>query len=52
MDSPFVDSIALVEMPKKISFPNMKMYDGTTDPTDHIVSYKHCMFAAAILREQ
>lgn len=38
-DSPFVDSIALVEMPKKFSFPNMKMYDGTTDPTDHIASY-------------
>ena len=40
VDSPFVDSIALIEMPKKFSFPNMKMYDGTTDPTDHIASYK------------
>jgi len=51
-DSPFVDSIALVEMPKKFSFPNMKMYDGTTDPTDHIASYKQRMFTAAIPREQ
>ena len=51
-DSPFVDSIALVEMPKKFSFPNMKIYDGTTDPTDHIASYKQRMFTAAIPREQ
>ena len=39
-DSSFVDSIALIEMPRKFSCPNMKMYDGTTDPTDHIASYK------------
>ena len=51
-DSPFMDSIALVEMPKKLSFPNMKKYDGTTDPTDHIASYKQCMFIAAIPHEQ
>ena len=51
-DSPFVDSIALIEMPRKFSFPNMKMYDGTTDPTDHIASYKQQMFTAAIPREQ
>ncbi|KAL5569099.1 hypothetical protein UlMin_025674 [Ulmus minor] len=51
-DSPFVDSIALIEMPRKFSFPNMKMYDGTTDPTDHIASYKQRMFTAAIPREQ
>ena len=40
VDSPFVDSIILIEMPRKLSFPNMKMYNGTTDPTDHIASYK------------
>ena len=51
-DSPFVDSIALVKMPKKFSFPNMKMYDSTTDPKNHIASYKQCMFIAAILCEQ
>ena len=39
-DSPFVDIITLVEMPKKFSFSNMKMYDGTTNPTGHIASYK------------
>ena len=50
-DSLFVDSIALVKMPEKFSFPNMKMYDGTTDPTDHIASYKQHMFMNAIPRE-
>ena len=48
-DSPFVDSIALIEMPRKFYFPNMKMYDGTTNPTDHIAAYKHRMFTVAIL---
>ena len=52
VDSPFVDSIALVEMPKKFHFPNMKSYDGTIDPTDHITSYKQRMFIAAITCEQ
>ena len=51
-DSPFVDSITLIEMPRKFSFPNMKMYDGTTDPRDHIASYKQQMFIAAIPREK
>ena len=50
-DSPFVDSITLVKMPKKFSFPNMKMYDDTTNPKDHIASYasyKQRMFTSAI----
>ena len=33
----FIDSIELVEMPRKFSFSNMKLYDGTTDLIDHIV---------------
>ena len=40
IDSPFIDVIALIEMSKNFSFPNMKLFDGTTDPTDHITSYK------------
>ncbi|KAK4857821.1 hypothetical protein QYF36_006812 [Acer negundo] len=39
-DSPFVDDIALTEMPRKFNFPNMKQYEGTTDPNDHIAQYK------------
>ncbi|XP_057811678.1 uncharacterized protein LOC131025917 [Salvia miltiorrhiza] len=50
-DSPFVDEIALVEMPVKFNFPSMQMFDGTTDPTDHIAQYKQRMFIAAIPRE-
>ena len=40
-DSPFIDEITLVEMPWKFSFPNMKLYDGTSDPNDHIAQYRH-----------
>ena len=50
-NSPFVNSITLVEMPKKFSFPNMKLYNGTTAPIDHITFYKQCMFTATIPRE-
>ena len=51
-NSPFIYSIALVEMPKKLLFLNMKTYDGTTNPTNHIASYKQRMFMATIPREQ
>ncbi|XP_062088680.1 uncharacterized protein LOC133795242 [Humulus lupulus] len=50
-DSPFVDDIALVEMPKKFNFPNMKMFDGTSDPDDHIAQYRQRMFTVAIPRD-
>ena len=39
-------------MPKKFSFPNIRMYNITIDPTDHIASYKQQMFTVAISREQ
>ena len=47
----FIDALTLVEMPRKFTFPNMKPYDGTTDPTDHIALYKQRMFIAAIPRD-
>ncbi|KAK1563896.1 hypothetical protein Q3G72_034840 [Acer saccharum] len=50
-DSPFVDAIALIEMPRKFNFPNIKQYEGTTDPDDHIAQYKQRMFTAAIPRD-
>ena len=31
-DTPFTDEITLIEMPKKFSFPSIKVYGGTTDP--------------------
>lgn len=39
-DNPFMDEIALVHMPQKFSFPNMRMYDDTSDPDSHVTLYK------------
>ena len=51
VDSLFIDNIALVEMPQKFSFPNMNLYDGTTDPDDHIAQYKQRMSTTTIPRD-
>ena len=48
---PFTNNIALVEMPQKFSFPNMKLYNGMTDLDDHIAQYKQQMFMTAIPRD-
>ncbi|KAK2643060.1 hypothetical protein Ddye_024823 [Dipteronia dyeriana] len=50
-DSPFVEAIAIIEMPRKFSFPNMNQFEGTTDPADHIEQYKQRMFTATIPRD-
>ncbi|KAL5778952.1 hypothetical protein ACOSQ2_009689 [Xanthoceras sorbifolium] len=50
-DSPFVHAIALVKMPRKFNFPNMKPYDRTTDPNDHIAQYRQRMFTTVIPRD-
>ncbi|KAF3566075.1 hypothetical protein DY000_02014740 [Brassica cretica] len=50
-DTPFTDNIALIEMPRKFSFPNIKIYDGPGDPDDHIAQYKQRMLAVALPRE-
>ncbi|CAI9785161.1 unnamed protein product [Fraxinus pennsylvanica] len=50
-ESLFVDEIALIEMPKKFSFPNMKVYDGTIDSDDHIAQYRQRIFTAVIPRD-
>ena len=50
VDLPFTNNIALVEMPKKFSFPNMKLYDGTMDLDNHITQYCQRMFTTAIPR--
>ncbi|XP_074297479.1 uncharacterized protein LOC141628206 [Silene latifolia] len=42
-DSPFVDDIALIGVPKGCVTPTMTLYDGTTDPLDHINHYKQKM---------
>ncbi|XP_048598067.1 uncharacterized protein LOC125578954 [Brassica napus] len=50
-DTPFLEEIFSVEMPRKLSFPSIKMYDGTGDPDDHIVQYKKRMLAVALPKE-
>uniref|UniRef100_A0A0D3A8S2 Retrotransposon gag domain-containing protein n=1 Tax=Brassica oleracea var. oleracea TaxID=109376 RepID=A0A0D3A8S2_BRAOL len=50
-DSPFVKGITSVKMPRKFSFPNIKMYDGTGDPDDHIAQYKQRMLAVVLPKE-
>ncbi|KAK9697961.1 hypothetical protein RND81_08G073100 [Saponaria officinalis] len=50
-DSSFADSIALKEIPKKFTVPGMRLYDGTTDPQDHIAQYKQRMLTIPIPRD-
>ncbi|XP_074300137.1 uncharacterized protein LOC141631351 [Silene latifolia] len=42
-DSPFTDDIATVALPKGFSVPTMTLFDGTTDPCDHISQFKQKM---------
>ncbi|KAF3532091.1 hypothetical protein DY000_02039913 [Brassica cretica] len=39
------------EMPRKFSFPNIKAYDGTSDPNDHVAQYRQKMLAVALPKE-
>ncbi|KAF2614167.1 hypothetical protein F2Q70_00011861 [Brassica cretica] len=48
VEPPFADDITLVEMPRKFSFPNIRMYDSTNDPDDHVAQYKQHMLTVAI----
>ena len=50
-DTPFTDEMALIEMPWKFAFPNMRMYDSTDDPDDHVAQYKQHMLTVAIPKE-
>ncbi|XP_056698001.1 uncharacterized protein [Spinacia oleracea] len=42
-DSPYAVPIAAIDIPKPFSPPNMPMYDGTTDPREHILTHKQRM---------
>ena len=50
-DTPFSDEIASIEMPRKFAFPNMKMYDGTSDPDDHVAQYKQRMLTVEVSKD-
>ncbi|XP_074306463.1 uncharacterized protein LOC141641709 [Silene latifolia] len=47
-DSPFIDEIARVDLPKKFVIPFIRTYDGTSDPQNHVAFYKQKMLAASI----
>ncbi|KAF3494668.1 hypothetical protein DY000_02053701 [Brassica cretica] len=47
-NNPFTVEITLIEMPKKLSFPTIQAYDGTTDPDDHVAQYRQSMLAVAL----
>lgn len=46
-----MNEIALIEMSRKFSFPNMRMYDGTTDLNNHVAQYKQRMLIVAIQKD-
>ncbi|KAF3549304.1 hypothetical protein DY000_02008178 [Brassica cretica] len=50
-ETPFTDEITLIEMPRKFSFPITKVYDGTTDPDDHVAQYRRRMLVVALPKE-
>ncbi|XP_074300061.1 uncharacterized protein LOC141631267 [Silene latifolia] len=50
-DSPFVDEIAKIDLPKKFVVPSMRIYDGTTDPQNHAAYYKQRMLSTSIPSE-
>ncbi|XP_076911067.1 uncharacterized protein LOC143568921 [Bidens hawaiensis] len=41
--SRFVPSIGDVQIPKRFQTPNMKLYDGSTDPEEHVSQYRERM---------
>ena len=41
--SRFAMPIAETEIPKRFQTPSMKLYDGTTDPEEHIAQYRERM---------
>ncbi|KAJ9561688.1 hypothetical protein OSB04_006848 [Centaurea solstitialis] len=47
--SPFVDELALVDVPKKYTIPAFATkYSGITDPVEHITQYKQLMWTVPI----
>ena len=51
-DTPFVESIVAIELPRKFSPPEMKPYDGSADPDDHIIHYKYKMMSTGLSPSQ
>ncbi|XP_056691842.1 uncharacterized protein [Spinacia oleracea] len=47
-DSPYVDPIDAIDIPKRFSPPIILVYDGTTDPREHILTYKQRMMTIPV----
>lgn len=39
-DTPFTTEILLIKMPRKFSFPNIQMYDGTSNLNSLVAHYR------------
>ena len=50
-DTSVTDEITLIEMPRKFSFPSIKVYDVTSDPDDHIAQYRQRRLTVALPKE-
>ena len=51
IESSFSEEIAMVEVPKSFSTPSIDMYDGTTDPDEHVSLYKPNTMTSSIPRD-
>ena len=47
-DSPFIDAIAVQELPRKFAIPKMEKFKRATGPEDHVSHYKQVMTCASI----
>ena len=44
-ESPFSKEIQRVDPPRRFSIPKLRIYDGTSDPADHV---QHCQHSMAL----
>lgn len=51
-DSPSEDHINMVDMSERFSFPSMRLFDGTSDPDDHVAHHKQNMFVVSMPQNQ
>ncbi|CAH9075632.1 unnamed protein product [Cuscuta epithymum] len=51
-DTPFGRHITNVEIPRKFATPSMRLFDGTSDPVEHVAQYKQQMLAISVRPDQ
>ncbi|CAH9098257.1 unnamed protein product [Cuscuta epithymum] len=51
-ESPFNRRITEVGIPRKFIAPSMKIFDGTSDPGEHVAQYKQHMMAMSLHLDQ